>query len=155
MTGPARFDGRSEPACQARKFPIGYSEEVVRPTQARGLLRILWLLAVLIVVTGSLLPADSPPMRALSQLHLSDKFEHVVAYAVLACLPATHERRRVVVAAAIGAVALGVALEYLQLYSGWRDFEVGDMIADAAGAACGLAAASPLRSSVFFRRLIE
>ena len=55
--------------------------------------------------------------------------------------------------AALGAVAMGVALEYAQLYSGWRDFEVGDMVADAAGAGCGFLAAISMRSAAFFRRL--
>jgi len=76
-----------------------------------------------------------------------------MAYAVLAWLPAAHERRKMAVAAAVGAVAMGIGLEYLQRYSGWRDFEVGDMIADAAGAGCGLLAAVPVRRAHFFRKL--
>src|ERR1700738_856266 len=102
-------------------------------------LRVLWLLAILVVVVGSLLPADSGPIKALDPLPLSDKIDHFAAYAALAFLPAIHEKRRFFLAAAIGAVALGVALEYAQLYSGWRDFEVGDMIADAVGGWCGVA----------------
>ena len=113
----------------------------------------MWLVAILMVIVGSLLPGSSAPIRALSQLPVSDKLDHGMAYAVLAWLPAAHERRKAVVAAAIGAVAMGIVLEYLQLYSGWRDFEVGDMIADAAGAGCGLLAAVPVRSAPFFRKL--
>ena len=48
---------------------------------------------------------------------------------------------------------MGVGLEYAQLYSGWRDFEVGDMLADAAGASCGLLVAIAtvrLMSSLLF-----
>jgi VanZ family protein len=107
------------------------------------------------VSVGSLLPGSSLPMRALSQLDLNDKFEHAVAYAVLAWIPAVHERRKVVVVAAISAVAMGVGLEYLQLYSGWRDFEVGDIIADAGGVSCGIAAALPFRSAALFRSVSE
>jgi VanZ family protein len=73
------------------------------------------------------------------------------AYAILAFLPAIHERKGFVVAAAVGAVALGVALEYGQLFSGWRDFEVGDMIADAVGVAVGLAVGVQMRSPESFR----
>jgi VanZ family protein len=105
------------------------------------------------VIVGSLLPGDSAPMRALSQLPVSDKVDHAIAYAILAWLPATHERRKVVVGAALGAVAMGIALEYAQLYSGWRDFEVSDMVADAVGAGCGFFAALSMRSAAFFRKL--
>ena len=119
---------------------------VPRAESLKRLLRILWLLAILIVVVGSLLPGNSLPMRALSHLPVSDKFEHGAAYAVLAWLPAIHERRKAVVAAALGAIALGIGLEYLQLWSGWRDFEIGDMIADGVGVVCGLVAAVPIRA---------
>ena len=126
---------------------------VPRPEILKTFLRILWLLAIIIVVVGSLLPGESLPMRALSRLHLSDKLEHSFAYAILAWLPATHERKKVVAGAALSAVAMGIGLEYLQRYTGWRDFEVGDMIADAVGAGCGLLAAWPARMAGFFRRL--
>lgn len=126
---------------------------VWRPNPAKRTLRVLWLAAIVIVIVGSLLPGDSVPMRALSYFAVSDKVEHAIAYAILAWLPATHERWRIVVGTALGAVAMGVGLEYAQLYSGWRDFEVGDMVADAFGAACGLFAAIPMRSAAFFRRL--
>jgi len=44
-----------------------------------------------------------------------------------------HERRRLIVVARYNAVALGIALEYAQHYSGSRDFEIGDLVADVAG----------------------
>ena len=47
-----------------------------------------------------------------------------------------------------GAVALGVALEYVQRFTGWRDFEYGDMIASAAGVLGGVAAGMILRAVV-------
>jgi VanZ family protein len=106
----------------------------------KRVLRVLWLLAILTVIVGSVLPSDSNPMRALGSLHINDKIEHAGAYMVLALLPGLHERRKFVIAAAVGAVALGVALEYAQLYSGWRDFEVADMVADAIGVCLGMAA---------------
>jgi VanZ family protein len=112
---------------------------------------VLWLLAILVVVVGSLLPSDSGPIKALDALPISDKIDHFAAYAALALLPALHEKRRFLIAAAIGAVALGVALEYAQLYSGVRDFEVGDMIADAVGAGFGLLVGVLLRSTAILR----
>jgi len=44
-----------------------------------------------------------------------------------------HEQRRLIVVARYNAVALGIALEYAQHYSGSRDFEIGDLVADVAG----------------------
>jgi VanZ family protein len=78
---------------------------------------------------------------------MSDKLEHTLAYLVLAFLPALHERRNFLIGAAVGAVALGVLLEYGQAFAG-RDFEIGDMAADAAGVALGLVCALFLRSLV-------
>ena len=117
------------------------------------LLRAAWAAAVVVVVIASLLPADSKPIQALEKLEISDKIEHMAAYFALAFLPAIHEKKRFVVAAALGAVALGVALEYGQLYLGWRDFEIGDMIADAAGVAVGIAVGMPLRGVMAHRVL--
>jgi VanZ family protein len=114
--------------------------------KVKHVLRVLWLVAILVVVVGSLLPADSEPIKALETLPISDKIDHFAAYAALAFLPAIHEKRRFLIAAAFGAVALGVALEYVQLFSGVRNFEVGDMIADAIGVGFGLLAGVPLRS---------
>jgi hypothetical protein len=37
----------------------------------------------------------------------------------------------------LGFIALGIALEYLQGWSGYRDFEYLDMVADATGVAAG------------------
>ncbi|HYL93858.1 MAG TPA: VanZ family protein [Alphaproteobacteria bacterium] len=102
-------------------------------------------MAIFIVVVGSLLPANSLPMRVLGRLHINDKLEHFGAYAVLAFLPAIHERRGFIIATALGAVALGVALEFGQLFLGWRTFEIGDMIADAVGVSFGLSVAMPVR----------
>jgi len=78
-----------------------------------------------------------------------------LAYTVLAFLPTIHERRGYIIAAAIGAVALGVGLEYAQWYSGWRDFEVRDMVADAAGVLTGVAAGIPLRSAEIVRPFLS
>jgi VanZ family protein len=126
---------------------------VADSARATIFLRTLWLAAIVIVVVGSLLPAYSTPIRTLAELHINDKFEHFGAYAALAFLPAIHERRRFIIVAAIGTVLLGIALEFGQLFTGWRDFEIGDMLADAVGVCFGVAAAIPVRSSGILRSL--
>lgn len=122
--------------------------------QATTILRTLWLTATVVVVVGSLLPAGSTPMRLLSILHINDKLEHVVAYAVLAFLPAIHERRSFIIAAAIGIILLGIGLEFGQLFLGWRDFEIGDMVADAIGVCFGIGVAISIRSSRIIRSVV-
>lgn len=110
------------------------------------MLRILWLVAVLVVIVGSLLPGNSSPMRMLGTLHINDKVEHLLAYATLSFIPALHERKQTILLLAFYSIAMGVALEYGQRYLGWRDFEVADMVADAIGVIFGLILAPVLRS---------
>jgi VanZ family protein len=92
---------------------------------------------LLAVVIGSLMPGSSPAIRALSRLQVSDKIQHLLAYTMLVFLPAVHERRAFVISAWIGVIAVGVGLEFVQLWSGRREFEVNDMLADAVGASLG------------------
>jgi VanZ family protein len=132
--------------------PLGppelYTETVVLkfgPRQRRWL-RILWFAAVMAVIVGSLLPGSSLPIQTLGQLHVNDKVLHFAAYAVLAFLPSLHERWPAVTATLLGAIALGVVLEFLQKLSPGRNFEVADMVADTCGVLCGLILALPLRS---------
>jgi VanZ family protein len=103
----------------------------------RLLLRLIWAALLVLVVIGSLLPAASAPMRMIAALHVNDKVQHIVAYLSLAFLPALHERRRRLAYTAVGLVALGVLLEFGQLWSPGRSFEIGDMLADAAGVIAG------------------
>lgn len=120
---------------------------------ARTLLRIVWVLAVIAIIAASLLPENSAPIRAIGALQINDKLEHTTAYAVLALLPELHERRKIVLASAVAAAALGVALEFLQPLTG-RDFEIGDMIADAAGVCAGLWLGFRLRRTVLVRSFL-
>lgn len=117
----------------------------------RRLLRVLWLLVIVTVTVASLIPSDSLAMRTLDKLELSDKMEHLTAYAILAFLPALHERRDFLVAAALGAIALGIGLEYGQLWLGWRSFELGDMVASVLGVVLGMTAGLPLRFTAWVR----
>jgi len=121
---------------------------VLRFILTKKVLRVAWLLALVATIVGSLLPPDSAPIRTLDALPFSDKFDHMGMYALLAFLPALHEDTKLVWWMALGAVALGIALEFAQLYVG-RDFEIGDMVADAVGVSIGLAAGIPLRKRVF------
>lgn len=79
-------------------------------------------------------------------LDINDKLEHFLAYAALAFLPMLRERRAFVVWAAVALVLMGVGLEFGQLESPGRSFELGDMAADFAGVCAGLAAALPVRA---------
>jgi VanZ family protein len=108
-------------------------------------LRAVWFFAILIIIVGSLLPSTSFLVRALDHLQINDKVLHFAAYMTLAFLPAMHERRTFVIVTAVGAAALGVALEFGQLVSGWRDFEIGDMIAGALGVCVGVVVGIAMR----------
>jgi VanZ family protein len=77
-------------------------------------------------------------MKALEGLGINDKFEHFAAYLVLAFLPALHERRPALAATLLGAIVMGVALEFLQRLSPGRTFEIADMVADTIGVLSGL-----------------
>jgi VanZ family protein len=105
----------------------------------RGQVRWLWLAALVVVITGSLLPADSTPMNALDLLGISDKVEHFSAYFGLAFLALTgFERRGQALAIAASMVLLGGALELLQHFSPGRTPDSYDALANAAGAVVGI-----------------
>jgi VanZ family protein len=73
----------------------------------------------------------------------SDKLEHFAAYGLLMFLFCQLYRRtatRLVYAAAF--IAMGVALEFLQRMTGWRTFEVLDMLANGTGVFLGWGAAA-------------
>ncbi len=95
-------------------------------------------MAIAVVVTGSLLPGGSEPIQMLALLGVNDKVEHTLAYFSLAFLPALYEGRPRLAYIAPALVALGVLLEFGQLFSPGRDFEIGDMLADAVGVAAGV-----------------
>ncbi len=104
---------------------------------ARRLVWLAWILWTVCVVVGELLPHDSVPMKLIDLLPVSDKVVHFVAYAGIALCPALALGARDGALFGAAAVAMGVALEYIQRMVG-RDFEVGDMLANAAGVLTGL-----------------
>jgi VanZ family protein len=117
-----------------------------------ALLMLLWLVWIAAVVTGELLPGDSSAMQWISASHISDKLLHFTAYLGIAVVPALMYGTRVGSLAATLATALGVALEVVQRWVG-RDFEVGDMAANAAGAFVGLALGLAIRAAVSGKRV--
>jgi VanZ family protein len=74
-----------------------------------------------------------------------DKLGHFAAYGLLMFLFCQIYARRI--AFALGCIAVGIALEFLQGMTGTRTFDVVDMLANAAGVLLGLAAARLVRSS--------
>lgn len=104
----------------------------------RTWLALGWAL-VLLVVYLSLTPA---PVQV--PVEHGDKFGHVFAYAVLMSWFANlYAQRAPRLQFALGFIALGIGLEFVQGWTGYRTFEVADMAADAAGVVAGWAAAPP------------
>ncbi|MEI7969194.1 MAG: VanZ family protein [Betaproteobacteria bacterium] len=106
-------------------------------------LRVLWLIAgwcgVALVSGYSLVP--DPPDLGISQ---GDKLQHLGAYGGLMLWFSqvyTHrsERRR----AAFLLVGMGIALEFAQALTGYREPSAADAAANAAGVAVGWLAAPP------------
>lgn len=142
-----RFSQQSTPSAPARKRGGAGNSGI----SYQFILRLLWICACLTVIIGSLLPSSSSPMRAWSALHIADKLQHFTAYAVLAFLPALHERRPAFVTIALGITAMGVCLEFGQRLSEGRFFEVGDVAANTGGVLTGLLLGLPSRNWMFAR----
>ena len=89
------------------------------------------------IVWLSLTP--SPPKVDFEQ---SDKVGHFLAYGgVMFWFAQLYVERKARLGYAAGFVAMGVALEFIQGWTGYRDFELYDMLADGVGVALGWAAA--------------
>jgi len=102
-----------------------------------------WLLVASIIYL-SLTPA--PPSIDVPE---GDKLEHVLAYAVLMFWFAQmYYRTGPRLLFALGFVFLGIGLEFLQAFTDTRQFEIADMIADAAGIALGWIVAPPRTANV-------
>jgi len=101
---------------------------------------VVWLLNILMVVTGSLTPASSPLIRAVGKLPVSSKVLHFCAYTWLALLALLAIKRlSTAVPAALAMILLGVALEFGQRLVPGRGFEIRDMFINAAGVLAGMA----------------
>jgi VanZ family protein len=105
---------------------------------------LLWIAAILVVVTGELIPGDSAPMRLLDATHISDKVMHFTAYLGLAFIPVLGFRLARGIAGAVVMIFMGIALEFIQRMVG-RDFDIGDMVANALGVSAGIGLALLVR----------
>ena len=102
--------------------------------------RMAGWLQVLAIVFLSLTPA--PPH--LGDLEFGDKIGHLAAYGLTTLwIVQLHAGLRQRVWLALGMVALGIAMEFAQRATGYRTFEVADMVADAMGVLLGWLAAPP------------
>ena len=102
----------------------------------RACVALGWLLAGVIVVL-SLIPA--PPKVDVAH---ADKVEHLLAYgSLMFWFGQLYPRAAVRIAYAALWIAMGVAIEYLQRWTGYRMFDVADMLANALGVLIGWAVA--------------
>jgi VanZ family protein len=115
----------------------------VEPPSSSALFLLLWLLALVCVVTGQLLPGDSAPMRWIGATHVSDKLLHFAAYTLLAFIPVFGFKVRPGILAALSLIPLGVVLEFAQRLVPGRGFEVADMVANTLGVLAGTVLALP------------
>ena len=99
-------------------------------------------MALAAVAWTSLLPPDDLP----GGFGLSDKVLHLAGYAVLGALAVVSGLRWPVAVTVV--VGFGLVLEFVQGALGYRSFEWADLLADAAGAGLGVAAASAVLRQV-------
>ena len=115
----------------------------LKPFRRPALWAGLWMLAVACVVVASLVPA-----RDLPDLQVSDRSEHLVAYALLAAGAVQLFARRLSWAVVcVLLVLIGIGLEYLQAAMKLgRMLDRADALANTLGVLVGLATAfTPLR----------
>jgi len=113
--------------------------------------RALWVAMGWAIVAGivwlSLTP--SPPKLDFT---MGDKVGHFVGYGTLMLwFCQLYGSRRARLAFAIGFVAMGIALEFIQRATGYRNFELLDMLANAIGVLLGWSAARFLGSGLLAR----
>lgn len=98
----------------------------------------LWMLAIGVVVVGSLVPAQDLP-----SVPVSDKFEHVAAYAVLSAAAVQLFARRLSWGfVCVLLVLMGIGLESLQAQMALgRMLDRNDALANTLGVLAGLATA--------------
>ncbi len=104
---------------------------------------ILWSVFVFILLAMPM--SFFPHERKLSVSQL-DKIVHILLFAVLSFLWTVYLKKKYqgqfkfkkkVILVFFLTVAFGIAMEYVQLYTG-RDFDVWDMVADAVGSFTGI-----------------
>jgi len=106
-------------------------------------LRIGWLL-VLAVTVLSLIPVEADLSEG------RDKWSHWLAYgSLMLWFSMLHTRQMTRVWIALSLVAMGVLIEFLQGQTGYRSFDVHDMVANALGVLSGwVVALTPVGQSL-------
>lgn len=102
------------------------------------MLLICWLISLVAVIVGSLVPNAVLDKLDPAQPFLNDKQQHFLAYLGLALLPplaALGKRSGWLIAASM--LPLGIALEFAQRLTPDRQFDLADMLADGLGVAAG------------------
>lgn len=81
-----------------------------------------------------------------------DKYGHIAAYAaVMFWFMQIYEDTRSRLTIAAGLLAMGIALEFAQAWTGYRTFERADMIADSVGIAIGWLVSPPRTQNLLDR----
>ena len=107
----------------------------------------LGILMIAVVWVLSLIP--HPPQIGFEN---EDKFAHIIAYGALMLWWSQIViglRERVILAACL--IAMGILIEFVQGWTGWRTFDTHDMIANAAGVGLGWCLACTPAGSVLAR----
>ncbi|MEO6519597.1 MAG: VanZ family protein [Pseudoxanthomonas sp.] len=102
----------------------------------------LWWLSIVALIVICLVPLDGlPPLP-----DNSDKVEHLLGYFVMAAAAVQLYRGRLLLQAAIGLVALGIAIEFAQGMTAYRSADPYDAMFNTLGVLLGMATAlSPWR----------
>lgn len=102
---------------------------------------IIWILLILVITAGSLLPQVSTPEK----YHL-DKFIHGCAYAMLAFLAFFFTKnQKVFIFIIVLLIFIGGGIEILQTFIPGRSGTIGDFAADFIGSICGALLATKVR----------
>jgi VanZ family protein len=113
--------------------------------------RLAWLTSAYVLV-AAVVYFSLARLDVDIQAEGGDKVAHVLAYALLTFwFMQIYVALRPRVAIAAGLVALGIMLEFLQGYTGYRNFDYVDMISNTIGVALGWIAAPPRTPSLLAR----
>jgi VanZ family protein len=106
----------------------------------------LWAGLLVFASISELLPGDSAPMMAVSQVN--DKLLHFSAYTAMAFVPAFGLRFSAAIGCIIATELLGIGLEFAQLFVRQRSCDPYDVMANTAGVLIGVVVALVCRSRV-------
>lgn len=97
----------------------------------------LWWLSIAALIVVCLVPLDGlPPLP-----DNSDKVEHLLGYFIMAAAAVQLYRGRLLLQAAVGLVALGIAIEFAQGMTAYRSADAYDAMFNTMGVLLGMATA--------------